>query len=190
MAARCGCELRRKIGTLPLVCRVPSGVAESTIGSELVPGTDRSHPPPRHHIRARRNFAIRPWQPRQPPHQTGLMRVRHRHPIRTTALLVTARRPFSLYDGHLVRGRKGRLASSWNVRWVLLAGGGGIESSSTSSRRTRCPSYKRLIDVRAGDWLSSGRIEIVLLFFVRRTSCPSRACRDHLERVASDGTAQ
>ena len=164
MAARCGCELRRKIGTLPLVCRVPSGVAESTIGSELVPGTDRSHPPPRHHIRARRNLAIRPWQPRQPPHQTGRMRVRHRHPIHTTALLVTARRPFSLYDGHLVRRRKGRLASSRNVRWVSLAGGGGIESSSTSSRRTRCPSYKRLIDVRTGGWLSIGRIGIAPFF--------------------------
>ncbi len=78
-----------------------------------------------------------------------------------------------LYDGHLVRRRWGRPASSRNVRGVSLAGGGGFESSPTSSRRTRCPSYKRLIDVRTGDWLSSGRIEIALPFIVRRTSCPS-----------------
>ena len=28
---------------------------------------------------ARWDFAIRPWQPRRPPRQTGMMRVRHRH---------------------------------------------------------------------------------------------------------------
>ena len=78
-----------------------------------------------------------------------------------------------LYDGHLVRRRWGRPASSRNVRGVSLAGGGGFESSPTSSRRTRCPAYKRLIDVRTGAWLSSGRIEIALPFIVRRTSCPS-----------------
>ena len=64
-------------------------------------------------------------------------------------------------------------ARHFSLFWVLLAGGGGFESSSTYSRRTRCPSYQRLIDVRTGDWLSSGQIEIALLFFVRRTPCPS-----------------
>ena len=56
-----------------------------------------------------------------------------------------SRSPFlSLYDGHLVRRRWGRLASSRNVRGVSLAGGGGIESSSTSPRRTGS-SYQALV---------------------------------------------
>ncbi len=59
-----------------------SGAPVLTLGDETPKPQSAPKSVVTQHIRARRNFAIRPWQPRQPPRQpprhTGLMRVRHR----------------------------------------------------------------------------------------------------------------